>query len=289
MADRPVAVVTGASRGIGRATAARLARAGYRVALLARDRAALAEAVEACAAAAAAASGGGGEAPPEAAPRPKRPRSDGAPGAEASVQGTADAGMEELFRPYVVDLRERGRVQEAIDGAANAFGGISVLVCNAGVLLATSAASGDPARWEEELDVNVKGSMAATRAALPHILQSKAATKAVIFIGSTGSQWSFPYSGGYCASKHALRGFAGSVFLEVRDKGVKVCTIMPGFTDTDMIAANKGMVKDKLMKPDDVAHAVECVLNFPSSACPTEMLIRPQYDCTDGTVPYTIV
>merc|ERR1719401_2976661 len=116
--------------------------------------------------------------------------------------------------------------------------------------------------------------MAATRYALPHIIASRHPTKAVIFIGSTGSQWSFPYCGGYCASKHALRGFAGSLFEEVRDKGVKVCTIMPGFTDTEMTAANKGMIKEKMMQPEDVAHAVECVLNFPQSACPTEMLIR---------------
>mmetsp|Transcript_39843 Transcript_39843/g.109657 ORF Transcript_39843/g.109657 Transcript_39843/m.109657 type:complete len:195 (-) Transcript_39843:28-612(-) len=125
--------------------------------------------------------------------------------------------------------------------------------------------------------------------ALPHIVASPARVKAVIFVGSTGSQWSFPYCGGYCASKHALRGFAGSVFPEVRDKGVKVCVIMPGFTDTDMVASNKGMIKEKMMRPDDVAHTVECVLGFPPSACPTEIVVRPQFDCTDGSVPYTIV
>mmetsp|Transcript_80776 Transcript_80776/g.249195 ORF Transcript_80776/g.249195 Transcript_80776/m.249195 type:complete len:280 (-) Transcript_80776:8-847(-) len=279
MADQRAAIVTGASRGIGRAIAVRLARSGYRLALLARNAAALAETIKACAAAAA-------EAPDDSAggaqPEPKRRRT-------AEAADPCDTRESADFLPCAVDLRNRERVKEVIDGAAAALGGVSVLVCNAGVLLSASAVSGDPARWEEELDVNVKGSMAATRATLPHILESKAATKAVIFIGSTGSQWSFPYCGGYCASKHALRGFAGSVFPEVRDKGVKVCMIMPGFTDTDMIASNKGMVKDKLIRPDDVAHAVECVLGFPPSACPTEMLIRPQYDCTDGTVPYTIV
>merc|ERR1719401_2207812 len=131
--------------------------------------------------------------------------------------------------------------------------------------------------------------MAATRYALPHIIASRHPTKAVVFIGSTGSQWSWPYGGGYCASKHALKGFAGSVFSEVRDKGVKVCLIMPGFTDTAMVANNPGMIKDKMMRPEDVAHAVESVLAFPVSACPTELLLRPQYDCTDGSVPYTIV
>mmetsp|Transcript_117337 Transcript_117337/g.373850 ORF Transcript_117337/g.373850 Transcript_117337/m.373850 type:complete len:302 (-) Transcript_117337:175-1080(-) len=295
------AIVTGASRGIGRAIAVRLARAGWQVALFGRDAEALGETAAACIAAASVDEGApGGEPTAAEAPPAKRPRTAAsgdavaaaaAEGAAAGEGAATGSVFEEggRFPTVLVDMRDRERVREAVDRAAARLGGLEALVCNAAVLLAASAVDGDPARWEEELDVNVKGSMAATRYALPHILRSQASSRAVIFIGSTASQWSFPWCGGYCASKHALKGFAGSVFSEVRDKGVKVTLIMPGFTDTDMVAANKGMIKDKMIQPDDIAHAVEFVLSFPSSACPTEMLIRPQYDCTDGTVPYTIV
>ena len=269
---QPVAVVTGASRGIGQAIALRLARAGYRIALLGRDAGALAETASACEAEAKAQAHS--VVPPSAAIQCKQAESE-----SSSPQ----------FLPFVVDLSVRDQVSAAMQSIMAAFDDISVLVCNAGVLLSTPIVDGDPTRWEQELDVNVKGTMAAAHVALPQILKSSAVVKAVIIIGSTGSQWSWPFGAGYCASKHALKGFAGSLFEEVRDKGVKVCIIMPGFTDTAMTASNPGMVNGKKIQPDDVAHAVECVLNFPSSACPTEILIRPQYNCTDGTVPYTIV
>eukprot|EP00931_Biecheleriopsis_adriatica_P103603 TRINITY_DN78410_c0_g1_i1.p1 TRINITY_DN78410_c0_g1~~TRINITY_DN78410_c0_g1_i1.p1 ORF type:complete len:261 (+),score=43.10 TRINITY_DN78410_c0_g1_i1:58-840(+) len=256
-----VALVTGASRGIGKEISVRLARAGYCLALLGRKEDLLAETAAACKTASA---------------------------CEETESARKRARTEQQILTFSVDLRKREEVEKAVEDTVAAFGGISVLVCNAGVLISASAVTGNPESWEEELDVNVKGTMAASRAALPHIIKSPH-TRAVIIIGSTGSRWSWPYGGGYCASKHALRGYAGSLFEEVRDKGVKVCIIMPGFTDTDMTAANKGMVREKMIRPDDVAHAVECVLNFPSSACPTEILIRPQYSCVDGSVPYTIV
>eukprot|EP00746_Dinoflagellata_sp_MGD_P127012 gnl/MRDRNA2_/MRDRNA2_61697_c0_seq1.p1 gnl/MRDRNA2_/MRDRNA2_61697_c0~~gnl/MRDRNA2_/MRDRNA2_61697_c0_seq1.p1 ORF type:complete len:274 (+),score=51.32 gnl/MRDRNA2_/MRDRNA2_61697_c0_seq1:71-892(+) len=270
-----VAVVTGASRGIGRAIAVELAQCGYRVALLGRDYEKLTETAKLCREAAEKLLTSEINKVDNEEREAKRPRTD-------------DAKAETKFAVFTVDIRDRAAVDAAIDDVVKTFSGISVLVCNAGVLLGTPVVGGDPAKWEEEIDVNVKGTMAVAHAAMPHILQA-ATCRAVIIIGSTGSMWSWPWGGGYCASKHALRGFAGSLFQEVRDKGVKVCLIMPGFTDTQMVASNPGMIHEKKMRPEDIAHAAKCVLNFPVSACPTEMLIRPQFNCTDGTVPYTIV
>jgi len=263
-----VAIVTGASRGIGKAISVELARSGYSVALLGRNENDLMDTAKLCHDAA----------PQQTAtdePVAKRPRSD------------VDKTKSE-YVPFVVDITKREEVDRVVADVAKTFGGITVLVCNAGTLKGTPVVGGDPKKWEEEIDVNVKGTMSVTHAVIPHVLESTHG-KAVVIIGSTGSMWSWPWGGGYCASKHALRGFAGSLFEEVRDKGVKVCLIMPGFTDTEMTASNPGMIHEKKMRPADVAHAVMCVLSFPSSACPTEMLIRPQFNCTDGTVPYTVV
>lgn len=285
MSTAKVAVVTGASRGIGRWIAVELARTGYSVALLGRAEQDLHATAKLCEDAVAAVKV---DAERAVANAQDDEEERGHPPAKRVRTAVGDCSKSYL--PFIVDLRNREEVDTIVAAIVKTWGTISVLVCNAGVLLATPVLGGQPEKWEEEIDVNVKGTMAITHAALPHILgAATGATKAIVIIGSTGSRWSWPWGGGYCASKHALRGYAGSVFEEVRDKGVKVCLIMPGFTDTAMTSANPGMINEKKMRPEDVAHAVTAVLSFPASACPTEMLIRPQFTCTDGTVPYTIV
>lgn len=174
-------------------------------------------------------------------------------------------------------------MRAAVDAAAAALGGLSVLVCNAAMMQPVSMVDGDPAKWEEELDVNVKGPMACTRFALPHILASGCENKAVILVGSIVSKLALPGAAGYVSSKHALAGFAGCLFGEVREKGVKVSLIMPGFVATELVQDWPGLVFEKMLKPDDVANAVECVLSFSSSACPTEILLKPQYSPEDGS------
>lgn len=81
----------------------------------------------------------------------------------------------------------------------------------------------------------------------------------------------------YVASKHGLLGFAGSVFEDVRNKNIKVCTICPGLVNA---GASLALQKEpaELIQPEDVADAVEFVLKFPINACPTEIVIQPQLD-----------
>lgn len=200
-------------------------------------------------------------------------------GASAAAVAAGDA----RFPTFSVDIKDTEKVRAAVDAAAAALGGLSVLVCNAAILQPVSVLDGDPAMWEEELDVNVKGTMASTRFALPHILASACETKGVILVGSILSQYMEPGAAGYVSSKHALKGFAGCLFGEVREKGVKVCLIMPGFVATEMVQVFEGLIFENMLKPDDVAHAVECVLSFSASACPIEILLRPQYSAEGGT------
>ena len=82
----------------------------------------------------------------------------------------------------------------------------------------------------------------------------------------------------YAAAKFGLLGFTQSLFAEVRDHGIKVAAICPGLVDTDLIPRNKQVDRDKFLHPDDIAEVVYDVLISPLRACPTEIVLEPQYD-----------
>ncbi|MGZ8520733.1 MAG: SDR family oxidoreductase, partial [Candidatus Binatia bacterium] len=73
-----------------------------------------------------------------------------------------------------------------------------------------------------------------------------------------------------------LIGFTQSLYEEVREHGIKVAVILPGFVDTPMIPPVKHLDRTKMIQAEDVAQAVLYILNAPATACPVELTIRPQ-------------
>ncbi|MCS6774651.1 MAG: SDR family oxidoreductase [Anaerolineae bacterium] len=232
--ENHAALVTGASRGIGRAVALMLAQAGCNLALLARHTDALRETQAAC----------------------------------------TSFGVHVL--PLTVDLAECNMIAAAVDACVEAFGGLNVLINNAGVHQFASAVDADLEVWDRMVNVNLRAAMHATRLALPHILAGTRNGRrgGVIFISSLGGKFTAPTNAGYAATKHALTGFGGSVFEDVRDAGVKVCTIYPGWTNTGLLA--DWLKPEEAIQPEDVAEAVRFVLASASTVCPTEIVLQPQ-------------
>ena len=229
-----VALVTGASRGIGRAIAMMLAREGCDVALVARQADALRAAQADCAA----------------------------------------FGVRAV--PLVADLNDAPAIAAAIAQCVEALGGLNVLINNAGVHQFASALTADLETWDRILNINLRAVMHATRLALPHIVAGARAGQrgAVIFISSLGGKFTAPTNAAYAATKHALTGFSGCVFEDVRDFGVKVSVIYPGWTNTGLLP--DWLTADQVIQPADVAEAVRFVLAAPPTACPTEIVLQPQ-------------
>ncbi len=123
------------------------------------------------------------------------------------------------------------------------------------------------------MDVNVNGLMYVTRHTLPHLVRG--GRGAVIQIASVAGRGSFAGGGAYCASKHAVIGYSQSVFEDVREAGVKVTVICPGFVNTDMVDG-RGLIMERMIQPADIARAALFVARFPGTGCPTEIVIRPQ-------------
>lgn len=131
-----------------------------------------------------------------------------------------------------VDVRVAGQVRDFVRGVEARFGRIDILVNNAGVLVHGDFATEDYAAMDEEIDVNVKGVLYVTRAALPGMCARESGV--IVNVASGAGLTAFPGLASYCASKFAVVGFTASLDQDMRDHGVSVYAVCPGRVATDM-------------------------------------------------------
>lgn len=212
-----VAIVTGASSGIGAATCHGLAAEGSNVVLAARsgDRlAALADDLE------------------------------------------REYGVETLVVP--TDVRDEAAVEALIDETVESFGGIDVLVNNAGLSRGSDVADLSTDDYETMQETNVDGVFYATRAAIPHVREREGH---LIFVGSFAGQYPRSFNPVYAASKWWTRGFAKSVAAQVGDDGVGVTVVNPAevrseFETTDGTTFADHFEEGEASEPEEVAEAI---------------------------------
>ena len=227
-----VAVVTGGSKGIGFGIAQAIVRAGGRVAIAARDVAAVQKA---------AAQLNGGD----------TSRALGVP----------------------CDVRSFEDCQRLIAEAVSAFGGINVLVNNAGVGRFANIADMDPEDWRAVIGTNLDGVFHCTRAALPHL--RKAGSAWFINIGSLAGVNAFPGGAAYNASKFGLIGFSEALMQEVRYDDVRVTYIMPGSVATEFGGPTGATPAAWKIQPEDVGDLVVDLLRTPARTLPSRIEVRP--------------
>ncbi|NLJ93942.1 MAG: SDR family oxidoreductase [Clostridiaceae bacterium] len=138
------------------------------------------------------------------------------------------------FKGYVVDVRKEDEVAAAMDQIAADFGGIDIVIPNAGY-------NGDAAQlkdatdenWRNVFDINVFGVMYSIKHALKYMLKNEWGS--VVVIGSEGSYVGSPEMSHYCASKHAVMGLVMSAATEVGPEGIHCNFVAPSAVDTDMM------------------------------------------------------
>jgi NADP-dependent 3-hydroxy acid dehydrogenase YdfG len=224
--DRPLALVTGASRGIGAAIARAIAPT-HRVLLGGRDQRAL----------------------------------------EELAATLPDA------TPFPVDLTD----PEALGSAAGHIDSLDLLVHSAGVATIAPLHKTPVEVWRQTLDLNVVAVAELTRVLLPAL---RAAHGRVIMINSGAGMRVNPNWGSYGASKFALRGYAEALRAEEEGNGIRVTTIYPGRTATDMqrdvrAAEGGGYDPDAYLRPETVAEAVMFAVHTPPDGQLTELTLRP--------------
>jgi NADP-dependent 3-hydroxy acid dehydrogenase YdfG len=221
-----VALVTGASRGIGAAVARSLAERGVKLGLVSRS---------------------------------------------GEDLGLTDA----VARPC--DVRRADAVEAFVADVVDRFGRLDILVANAGVGAYGPFLDLPPEHLDEMIDVNVKGTLYAVRAALPYLIDSPEAD--LVTVASEAGRRGLPYEAVYCASKFAQVGFTRALDHELRGHGVRCTNVCPGGVATEF-AMGRGRTPEMpelegMMAAEDVAEVVIFVLTRPRSHRMRETAFRP--------------
>jgi 3-oxoacyl-[acyl-carrier protein] reductase len=148
---------------------------------------------------------------------------------------------------------------------------VDVLVNNAGVAILKPFLELTPAEWHQMVNVNLNALYHVTRAVLPGMMEREHGH--VIIIGSTAGRNTFVGGTCYTATKHAVMGFAESLMLEVRERGVKVTVITPGSVATELFP--EGTKTDWMLEPEDVAESVAYAVDTPPWALVHRLEVRP--------------
>lgn len=174
-------------------------------------------------------------------------------------------------------MRRPDELDALAAATAERHGGIDVLVANAGVGAYGPFLELPPDQLEEMIDVNVKGTLYAVRAALPYLLESDEAD--IVTVASEAGRRGLPLEAVYCASKFAQMGFTRALDHELREQGVRCSNVCPGGVATDF-AMGRGRTPDMpalagMMSAEDVAEVVLFVLTRPRTHRILETAFRP--------------
>jgi SDR family mycofactocin-dependent oxidoreductase len=244
--DETVAVVTGAARGIGAATARALAEDGWRLVLVDRCE----------------------DDPALAYPLATRAELDAV---AAECGATAIVG----------DVRDQSALDGAVEAALERYGRLDAAVAVAGAVFGgpTTWETGD-AHWAAMVGTNLEGVWRLARAAVPAMLQQPAPRRGrFVAVSSSGGTLGLPLLAAYAAAKHGVEGLIRSLAAELGDLGITANAVAPGSTVGAMVdasAAVYGLVdpqelaqhhfQHRLLQPEEVAAAIRWLCSEASSA-----------------------
>ena len=133
---------------------------------------------------------------------------------------------------FECDVTDWDALERAAQGAVERFGGIDVVMANAGIAPAGMTRSMDPGAFEQTLEINLIGVWRTVRTCLPHVIERQGY---VLVTASLAAALHAPGMAAYAASKAGVEAFAGSLRSEVKRLGVDVGVAYFGFIDTDMV------------------------------------------------------
>jgi len=221
---KPRVLVTGGSRGIGRAIALRFAREGSQVVVAARS----------------------------------------SPDLDRVVAEIEAAGGEGLAAQ--MNVGDEGSVEAAVYRAGEFCGSaLDVVVNCAGTFSIAPIDKTTSADWDRHIGVNLTGAFYVTQESLQYLEESD--RPHIFNIASIAARQGFPGNVAYCASKYGLRGFSDALRMDLESQNVRVSTVYPRQTDTDLWEGVDGdWDRSQMDSPDVVAEAVWNAYNQPAGA-----------------------
>jgi len=188
-----------------------------------------------------------------------------------------DLGLERSLG-VATDVRDRAQVQAFVDATAERFGGIDIVIANAGVGSYGHLVDLPPAHLDEMIDTNVKGVMYLAAASVPYLLERGSGD--FVSIASEAGRRGLPDEAVYCGSKFAQVGFTRALDHELRPHGIRCTNLCPGGVHTEFaIGDGRGRTPEMpelagMMSAEDVAEAALFVLTRPRGHRILEMAFR---------------
>jgi 3-oxoacyl-[acyl-carrier protein] reductase len=180
----------------------------------------------------------------------------------------------------VADISHLENVRSFVGAAKHRFGGIHILINNAGMGIFRSVADLTPDEWRRMIDLNLTGTYNCCHEVVPIFRENGGGD--VINISSLAGKNAFAGGAGYNASKFGLNGFSEAMMLDHRNEGVRVSTIMPGSVDTEFggnqIGSGRYVSCDTnawKIAPDDIADIVVTVLRMHRRTTIGQIEVRP--------------
>jgi 3-oxoacyl-[acyl-carrier protein] reductase len=175
--------------------------------------------------------------------------------------------------PVQADVGNPDDARRLIAAAVERFGGLDVLVNNAGVGHFANVADMSTGDWRKVIDTNLSGVFYCCAAALPHLKRRGAGW--IINISSLAGKNPFVGGAAYCASKAGLNAFSEALMQEVRYDNIRVSYIMPGSVATGFSGRADGAGADWKIAAEDVSDLVLDLVTFPSRSLPSRIELRP--------------
>jgi len=204
-----------------------------------------------------------------------------AAGARVAVLDLRVDGLPDRLTGFVADVSDRASVNTAVEAVAERFGGIDIVINNAGISAIGTVEENDDAEWAHVLDVNVVGMARVTAAALPWLRKSSCAS--VVNVCSIAALNGLPQRALYGASKGAVLALTFSMATDHVAEGVRVNCVSPGTVSTPFVdrmlakfddpvaeraALDARQATGRMVTPEEVAGAI-AYLASPLSASTT--------------------
>lgn len=197
------------------------------------------------------------------------------------LKNSLDPVHHDRIHVAAMDVLDVDAQKAAVADCVDRFGGIDVVVPNAGLGIFANLAEAQLEDWHTMVDVNVKGVLTTLHTCLPHLIEAKGL---VVNIGSVASRNVFGYSGVYCATKHAVLALGEAIRQDLKTQ-VASTTICPGAVDTDFIEQTKDeSLLDQYrpnfkngMRPAFIARHVLLAIEHRGHGVISDITLRPDF------------
>ena len=171
------------------------------------------------------------------------------------------------------DVRDEAGARASVEETVRAFGGLDVLVNNAGIGKFANVADMTPQVFRDVIETNLNGVFYCTHAALPHLRRRGGGY--IVNISSLAGKNAFTGGAAYCASKAGLNAFSEALMQEVRYDNIRVSYVMPGSVSTGFGDRGSSGEADWKLAPEDVARVVVDLISHEARSLASRVELRP--------------